>query len=240
MQVYSFNTLDSTQAEAKRQIQLKKIAEICVVVSKTQTAGYGRYKRPFYSPENGLYMTFILPAKDVLCPPTIVTHATAVGLVSVLTNLGYQAVSIKWINDLYVKNRKIAGILVEQIVQEGELYYLIGIGLNLNAQTIPIDLKTKMGTLKNETYVEPLSLVPKICETLKGLITCDAEDILNHYRQNCFVIGRQIIAQSGHEILKGIVSGIDDQGGLILQTDHGQRLIHTGELVKVTLQENEG
>lgn len=234
-----FTTLDSTQSEAKRQLQTQRFTELEMIVARMQTNGYGRFKRTFYSPRNGLYLTMVVPEKLVVCTPTILTHATAVGLVSVLVQAGYRDIGIKWINDLYVHQRKVAGILIEQEVVHGECYYLIGIGLNLNTQSIPNDLVAKMATLNSSTdaYTDPLQLLSSLNETLLSLFQCPDELILHHYRQASMVIGREITAEMGQETITGTAIGIDDNGGLIMHTQNGQRHVTTGEIVRIHFSE---
>lgn len=235
MQTMVFETLDSTQVEAKRQIDAGLITEATCLVAQTQTNGYGRYERPFYSPKNGLYMTIILPADQVLCSMTVLTHATAIALVSALTMHGYRGVGIKWINDLYVQNRKVAGMLIEQETRGDVSFFVIGIGLNVNAQSIPSDLQEKMGVLNVKERQEPKQLIPDIQAMLMRCIALSDEVILEHYRQSCVVLGRHIEAEVGHEMLRGVATGIDAQGGLVIMTATGERIIHTGELVQMNM-----
>lgn len=237
MQTLFFETLDSTQYEAKRQLDAGLISTPTCLFAKTQTNGYGRFKRPFYSPHNGLYMTIVLPVQQLKCSDTLLTHATAIALVSTLTAHGYQGVGIKWINDLYMKNRKVAGILIEKQTCGDMTYFLIGIGLNVNAQVIPSDLKNKMGILNDKYMQDPKQLMLDIQEMLMTCIVLSDHEILQHYRQSCMVLERHIQAEVGHDVISGIAKGIDSRGGLIIMTGSGEKIIHTGELVHVNVLE---
>lgn len=237
MQIQVFPSLDSTQDEAKRQIQQTVFTEPSMIVAEEQTNGYGRFKRSFYSPKRGLYLTIIMPKNDVTCTSTLLTHATAVGLVSVLTSAGYCGVGIKWINDLYVQAHKVAGILVEQITIGEHTYYLVGVGLNVNSQSIPTELDNKMGTLNqnSSTFHDPIGLIPDVQRTLTQVYCLEDDVILAHYRQASIMIGRQISAEVGHETIVGKVIGFNQTGGLILATNTSDVHINTGEVVRITL-----
>lgn len=237
MHTQVFPILDSTQEEARRQLVQHQFTKPKMIIAEEQTNGYGRFKRSFYSPKRGLYLTMIVPGDVVRCTSTLVTHATAIGLVSVLTNAGYQGVGIKWINDLYVQMQKVAGILVEQMVIDDRAYYLVGIGLNINAQEIPTELNYKMGTLNTdmESFDDPMALVSAIQETLLTVYALSNDVILSYYRQSCLMIGRWIEAEVGHDTLSGRVLDINQSGGLVLSTNAGDIHINTGEVIRLKM-----
>jgi len=229
-----FKQLDSTQLEAKRQLLAEQVNEVTAIVADEQTNGYGRYKRPFFSPNAGLYMSIIVPKYLISCRTTLITHATAVALISVLTQSGYRDIGIKWINDLYHLEKKIAGVLVDEIDVIGKTYFIIGIGLNVNKQDVPLALIEKMGMLNNNDYVDPKSLIKPVISTVLTVLSLGKFDILNRYRQSCMMFGRTIQAQVGHEVIEGQAIGIDEFGGLIVKTNSGQRVLHTGEVTQIS------
>ncbi len=129
------DTLPSTNATAK------ELAEAgaphgTVVLASAQTAGRGRLGRTFCSPDGmGVYMSIVLrphlPAEQVLS----VTTAAAVAVCHALEDLGAEELRIKWVNDIYRRDRKVCGILTEAAFDGagGLTYAVLGIGINVTA-----------------------------------------------------------------------------------------------------------
>lgn len=106
----SFDTIDSTNKYAKELVQKDvNLALGTVVTAKTQTAGKGRLGRSFYSPKDcGIYMSAILVPQYKITNPALITCITAVVVKNVLCDFFniQDDLKIKWVNDLYLGNKK--------------------------------------------------------------------------------------------------------------------------------------
>lgn len=133
-----FNSLDSTNDEAKRllkQAYLHKQALFPrLIVAKHQTAGRGRNSKSFFSPaESGLYFSYVFPSESFLQPAHL-TIATAVSIkraIQITLGIGLK---FKFVNDLILHGLKVGGILVEGQTfsdMNPHQYYIVGCGLNL-------------------------------------------------------------------------------------------------------------
>ena len=150
-------TTDSTNDEARRRIS--GLANLSVVAARTQTAGRGQGDHTWTSaPGENLTSTLVLQspplpriaAADLLLLTQLVTRA----LREYLRGKGVEA-RIKWPNDIYAGDRKICGILIENILECGCLRSsIIGIGLNLNQERFPADLPNPVSLrqLTSERY----------------------------------------------------------------------------------------
>ncbi|MBO4422670.1 MAG: biotin--[acetyl-CoA-carboxylase] ligase, partial [Clostridia bacterium] len=117
-------TLISTNDTAKQYAREGR-EEGTVVIAGAQTGGRGRLGRSFFSPEGGVYMSLILrPAFDDY---TIITPAAAAAVCRALERLGFGC-RIKWVNDIYLSDKKVCGILTEADVAAG--WAVLGIGIN--------------------------------------------------------------------------------------------------------------
>lgn len=132
-QIVTFADLDSTQAYLKT--HQKNHAEGHVVVAHTQTCGKGRQNRDWHSSPGGLYFSFLLRPTQVL---PYLPQGLLCGLVNTLKSLGLPQLGIKWPNDIYLEERKLSGVLIDsQILNQQPLYYICGVGVNLNQTRFP-------------------------------------------------------------------------------------------------------
>jgi len=168
MKILEFEKLKSTQKKAK---EIAKEAEPwTVIVAKEQTGGYGRKGNFWYSPRGGLYFSVILP-KTKIEDLQILTILAAFCVAKILKEDFKLEPFIKLPNDVYVNNKKICGILTENIISGKEVKNsIIGIGLNTNIEDFPEELKEKATSLKRELKkeVEGRKILEKILKELKN------------------------------------------------------------------------
>jgi len=133
-------SVDSTQSYAADELRSNRESD--VVISKVQTAGRGREGRSWHSQSGGLWMTI------VLLPPfgEIVGEISAIATESIVETFRELALEcvIKLPNDIYYKGRKIAGVLVDAVIQGSESIVYLGIGVNINND--PTEVNTISGT----------------------------------------------------------------------------------------------
>ena len=135
--LYNFNSLTSTQDKAK-EFSKKGLSNI-VVVADVQTKSRGRCKRKLHSSKDGLWMSILLKPKNSgnLQYLTFIAAISVVKSIKKITGLN---ANIKWPNDVHYKGKKLCGILTEGIFGK-ENYAIVGIGLNVNQQNFPDDIK---------------------------------------------------------------------------------------------------
>ena len=149
-----FESLASTNNEAKKHIA--DYDNLSVIATIEQSAGRGQGTHTWYTtPGKNLTFTIVfnpenLPASEAL----YLTRITTLSLLSYLAARGVRA-RIKWPNDIWVEDKKICGILIENIL-EGNLVHnsIIGIGLNINESGWPGDLPNpvSLGELTGKSY----------------------------------------------------------------------------------------
>ena len=126
-----------------------------VILADEMIQSRGRFKRPWHAPRGGLWMTLVLvntllPEKNLLIP-----LAAGVACCELLRYYG-TAAHIKWVNDIIVDNKKIAGILTETFTGRrfGEEYVLVGIGINVNNNEFPAEFSEQATSLKTCLHKE--------------------------------------------------------------------------------------
>lgn len=235
--VFYFDEIDSTNEEAKRFLS-QGYAKQALFVAESQTAGKGRRGRSFYSPaETGLYMSLLFTTKEALEDVIFVTTAASVIVARAIETLTGETVKIKWVNDLYLRNRKVCGILTEAVLptpQCGETGIVVGIGINVTTEHFPEQLAETAGSLgrKENADVTKARLTEEIT---KGLISFleNVKDrtCMEEYRRRSMVIGQSITCFDGAGSYEAFALDIDENGGLVVETAEGEcKVLHTGEI----------
>lgn len=231
-----FDSIDSTNDEAKRQWKAMKAAP-AILVSDSQTAGRGRRGRSFYSPGGtGLYMSLLLQPESGLEDAVHITTATAVVVAKALKKCTGAEVGIKWVNDLYLKGRKVCGILTEAVMEADPTEtpaVVVGIGINLTTEVFPEELHGIAGGLGlPEIAVNRNALVADIVNGLldfaKDMRDCS---FVEEYRQMSVVLGKEIRYNEGDALIRARALDIDEEGGLMVELPDGSvKVLKTGEI----------
>ena len=209
------------------------------VVAGEQTAGKGRMGRSFYSPaDSGVYLSMILRPELPLDRMLLLTTGVAVAACQAIEQVCGHSIQIKWVNDLFLNGKKIAGILTETA---GTGYVVVGIGVNVkeSAEGFPGEIAEKAGVLNIEgTHVSRERLTA-------GLINCIwrmsgelgeasgsyADRLLAEARKRSCILGREVHVDGHKGLTAGKVVEIDGQGFLIVEGAKGDRhTLNSGEV----------
>lgn len=250
-EIIHFETLDSTNSQA-RKIALKGGAEGTVVTARTQTAGRGRGKRTWHSPEGGLYLSVLLNSKDPKRPTDLAILAGAAVAQAVKDCLPKQLdVTVKWPNDCLIGWKKVGGVLSEGLGEELELC-VVGIGINVNVPDTELEPYKK----------NPFSATSFLAESggnfdiewVKKMVLAKLFTLYRLYHQqgfmavkevwqrNCHFIGKKVElsdsgsregdrVKSGPGVIIGKFAGIDDRGAIVLSNQKGEeQSYYSGEI----------
>lgn len=227
-------SVDSTNTEAKRRFAAGQ-RELLLLLAETQSGGRGRLGRSFCSPEGaGLYMSLLLPTDQSAEEVLSITSAAAVAVCRAVESLTDLHPKIKWVNDLYLSDKKLCGILTEGVTDpdSGRLSAIVvGIGINCTAAALPEEVAVIATSLESEgVAVDRNRLAAAICDNLLELYDALADRTwLPLYRERSWLDGQSVICRLGSERIEGVVLGIDEDGALLLATESGVRRIATGE-----------
>lgn len=231
-----YDCIDSTNDEAKRQWKEKRKAP-CLLISKAQTAGRGRRGRSFYSPEGtGLYMSLLLQPATGLEDAVHITTAAAVITAKNLRKLTGAFIGIKWVNDLYLDDKKICGILAEAVVEpdvKETPAIVVGIGVNISTEVFPEELKGGAGALGIAGAVVDINelaagIAGDLLDYAKDMSDCSFVD---EYRQMSVVLGKEIRYNEGDAQVSARALDIDSEGGLMVELPDGTvKVLKTGEI----------
>lgn len=209
-----------------------------VVVVRRQASGKGRMGRSFISNEdNGLYLSLILRPKIPASESVSITVACAVAVLEAIEALTNIKCSIKWVNDIFINDKKACGILTEGAlnVETGCFdYAILGIGINV---TPPKNgFAPEIENIATSIYESkaPNGLKSALCALVVDRFlhyykSIENKSYIASYRAHSNLIGKSVEVYRGNEVINGVVSDIDDNARLILKTEQGEIAFSSGE-----------
>ena len=202
-----------------------------VLIANCQTQGRGRLGRSFYSPpDSGLYISLLLPYNSDSEYHVTLTAAAAVAVSRAIKSTVNIDTKIKWVNDLYVGDKKVCGILAEAVTnaQTGRLdAVVLGIGINCTTDSFPSDVKNAAALSEKGGTFPKRRLAMNIIDEVERIL--DGADFIDEYRLKSMVLHKRIkILNTDKE---AYVKDIDNSGGLVVEYDNGEsEILNTGEI----------
>ncbi len=240
LSVRIFDETDSTNLEAKR-AAVSGAEGPLLILAGSQTAGRGRLGRTFYSPaDTGVYMTLLFPPRSVDPETVRVTAKTAVAVLRGIERVLPVKLRIKWVNDLYLDGRKIAGILAETVFSgpNAPSRTLVGIGINVSTADFPEEIRDRAGALTNDPACRGDIVLAVTEELLKEFEDPASAGYLDLYRSRSSVLGKEILYGTAPDLRPGRAVRIDDSGALIVRRPDGtEERLFTGEITVRTEEE---
>ena len=229
-------TVDSTNSEAVRMLKAG-IEPPFVILTERQQNGRGRRGRNFFS-SGGLYMSLALPITAIEAHEARLTSLAAVAVCRAVQKLCGISVGIKWVNDIYLKQKKICGILTEAVFDSktsASLGTVIGIGVNLNVSgdDFPSELKDIAGVLECKK-ISREALAAQIVHEIFDLL--ENGDFADEYAAKSIVLGRKIFYEKNGCRYDALAMSIDNSGGLHVLNDDGTPAVLTGGEITLRLK----
>lgn len=235
VKVVAYDEIGSTNLEAKRYAADAADTSPVLFLARSQSAGRGRLGRDFISRSDlGIYMTLLYFTHDDVGSAVTVTTATAVAAATSIEDTTGEKIAIKWVNDLYLKDKKVAGILVEGLPVSLGYAVAVGIGINVGANEFPCELcniATSLGELCPEKRAEI------VIQTCKKILEHAKEhknrSYMAEYRKRFMLDGKSVtLWRADEEAMSGRVCGVSDDGALLIMPDGEKEIkaISSGEV----------
>jgi BirA family biotin operon repressor/biotin-[acetyl-CoA-carboxylase] ligase len=207
------------------------VEEGVVVFAESQTKGRGRLGRKWVSPPGkGLWFSILLRPRLRPQLATQLTVASATALRRALAARTNLKAEIKWPNDIAFAGRKVAGILTELNAEVDQIKHLIlgiGVNVNLNAGDFPAELRKTATSIKTELG-RPISRAELAVAILRELerdyarITAgDFAAAADEWEAHCTTLGHGVVIHTGGRHIRGRAESLDEEGALLLRTEHG-------------------
>lgn len=217
--IYTFDKINSTNDLAKN------YPINSIIVAKEQTRGRGRFQRKWDSNKGGLWFSLVLKPKKPLF------HYTFIASLAVMKALPIKA-NIKWPNDIIYSNKKICGILTESFSFGSEVdKVIVGIGVNINNSISSAlkDIAISLKEIKGKVY-DLHRLLNKVLSNFQVYDKLDYASLLEQYKSNCYLLGKEIEANTINKKIKGKAIDIDKEGCLVMETSKGILHLQEGDV----------
>ena len=222
-----------------------------VLLARRQSGGRGRMGRSFHSPDGtGLYMSILLTPDVRPCDAALLTTAAAVACADACDAVRGKTdgtVGIKWVNDLYLDDKKICGILAEAALTptaDAFSWAVIGIGINLLPPTdgFPDEIANTACALFDTDHVTDTdALLSRLCaditvRLMHSLAPSQRNAVLDTYRRRSILDGRAVLVRPASSLggaqIPATVTGISDDFGLCVRYENGEEaILSSGEVV---------
>ena len=238
--IYYFNTIDTTQNFAMK-IASKKNENGSIVISKKQTGGRGRMKRKWKSPVGGIWMSVIIHPEFDVTYTTLIPIATSLALCIAIEKTLKIKPKLKWPNDILLKEKKVAGILLDTSIQSNKIESLVlGIGINFKINTFKLESSIKntpnfygVNTLvkKNE---KPLTLIKQFLYELENVFQLidsgSTKKIIAEWTARSSTIGKNISVTTDKGKITGNALKLDNDGALIISKGQKNSRLLVGDI----------
>ncbi len=233
---FYFDEIPSTNGFMLSHIAELKSGDVCV--AEYQSAGRGRRGRTWVSPYGQhLYFSLFWSFPQGMAQAMGLSLVVACALVTVLQQLGVDNLGVKWPNDIYLNEKKLAGILIEMAGQaDSECQLIIGIGVNM-----AMSEEQGKGIDQPWSDLSDLSERPNKTELVIALHRQLKKDIQQFEREGLSAFnarwqaadlfyGKAIRLLMAENYIDGICRGIDEQGAVLIETTEGIQALIGGEI----------
>lgn len=212
-----------------------------VVTADHQTAGHGRFERPWLAmPGKSLALSIVLHTAHLPVPAPNIGQCAALAVRAMLETNGIAA-KVKWPNDVIADDHKIAGILAEQGKDGNALVLGVGINLNIAREEFAgnglASIATSMALATGKPH-PPAEVCAGFLDAFAAIWGACAAGGLAHlcqtWRRHDWLADREIAVRLSGGELRGRYEGIDDTGALVLADAAGERhTVLTGDVRKI-------
>lgn len=214
------STMEAARKEARRGAM-----DGSVIIAGEQTAGKGRLKRTWLSPGGNVALSIVLYPDTAFLPYLIMIASLATSS-AIESAIGLKA-QIKWPNDILIKGKKVAGILIENEVKGDRVAYaIIGIGINITLHPADYDEIINTATSLESESEKPVSreeIIRKLLTEFERvyLKLPNPEPIIKAWRDRLVTLGQNVTATWGKETIRGIAESVDESGALMIRLADG-------------------
>ncbi|MBQ7387377.1 MAG: biotin--[Clostridia bacterium] len=232
-----YDMTDSTNTRAREYARDTDRREPVVFVADGQTAGRGRRGRSFFSESGaGIYVSFLVYPTSRGASATNITAYAAVSLARAVCGCSRVSPLIKWVNDLYINDKKLAGILAEcEMSSDGEISHLVlGMGINVYKTELPDEISsiaTSIEDASGEKISREILLARIIFEFLSNLSDAGSDEVYEEYKSRLFVLGREITVVRMGERYRARAVSLTREFSLVTESEnYGRECLYSGEI----------
>lgn len=231
LEIVVLPTVASTNTWIKEKANLG-LKEGYILIANEQTNGRGRRGRDFFSPsETGIYMSLLLRPKNYSAGQAVrLTTMAAVAMCEAIETVSGEAAGIKWVNDIYMRGKKVCGILTEASfdLESGLLEYaVLGVGVNVYCpgEGFPKQLRQIAGSVLHTTMEDAKNrLAGTFLNCFMKYYTCEnPAGYIKQYQNRNLAVGKQVMVLSGDKTARAFAYGVDEECRLLVEYEDGRK-----------------
>ena len=240
--IYYLEETDSTQNFALQIAQNKK-ENGTIIIAQKQTGGKGRLNRKWISPKGGIWFSIILQPNFTIEESVLLPIVTAIALSNAIQKSLKIKTNVKWPNDITLKRKKVAGIIIDASFQSNVIEnIIIGVGINYKIKSKELEKKIVktpnfygVDSLLNESQDDhPIILFKDFIHDLEKKIdelsSGKKSKIIKEWTQNSETINKKVTVYTANGKVSGVAKKIDSDGSLQIKTKYGIERIFVGDV----------
>ena len=245
-QAYYFDSVDSTQNQAMKMVNESK-KEGIIIIAEKQTGGRGRSGRKWISPKGGIWFSIILHPKFDISNTTLFPIASSLALSIAIQKTCKVSTELKWPNDLTIKGKKLAGMLIDASFESNKIENLVlgvGINFNVNVKEIENELKktpnfygvSSLNDQKNKsTQIELIqSFLLELEKVYEELNKNQIKKTIAEWTKRSSTIGKKVEMNTLDGKITGKAIKIDEDGGLIIKNKDKTSKVFAGDIIHLS------
>jgi BirA family biotin operon repressor/biotin-[acetyl-CoA-carboxylase] ligase len=235
--VIRFDEIDSTNEEARRRAQSGDTGP-CWITAGAQTAGRGRLGRHWDSPTGNLFATALFNFPRPPAEAALACFSAGLAVIDAAEEAGVDAspLMLKWPNDVLLGPAKLAGILIETGLEQGELWMAAGFGVNVATAPEQPDWPTAcLASLPRGEGATPEQFLATLDRAfrirLAKLLTEGFGPTREDWLARAAHMGKRVQINPAGGPIAGVMAGLADDGALVLRLDDGrEHYVRAGEI----------
>ena len=196
-----------------------------IVIADKQSAGKGRFKRNWISEPGGAYFSLGLNVGNISIKTQMISVTAAMAIIKMLSEYGIKGF-YKWPNDVYVKRKKISGILIELIDSTA----ICGIGININ-NNLNMSEIGESGISMQQIIKKNVAIGDVIFKTVQNIFNIiDSDSLVYEFISSNNMNGRFVNISSVSGMYRGIVKSICPDGALLIESNGIEKKFYEGDV----------
>ncbi|WP_184661378.1 biotin--[acetyl-CoA-carboxylase] ligase [Pedobacter cryoconitis] len=232
--------VDSTNNFLKRMVSNSEpLPEGTVIMAENQYEGRGQVGNKWHA-EPGKNLTFSIllhPSFLSLSEQFNLNMTISIAIQKALSGITGTGLTVKWPNDIYFGDKKIGGMLLENIVSGSRIKAcIVGIGINVNQEVFEAELQWRAGSIFQilQRHVDLTALLAEICSHIEAeylkLKSGSCTNLRNEYLNSLYRFNVKANYRQNGEIIEGIITDVSESGLLSLETSNGVKTYNFKEI----------
>jgi len=209
--------------------------QVCIAAQQTQ--GKGQHNRQWLSGKDSSVLLSIRRVFSVDVNLNGLSLMVGLALVEVLKKYGVTEAQLKWPNDVYYQGKKLAGILIENVIQKHNQSVVIGIGVNVN---VDIDCQTPwtdLHSINGQKSINQFNLTKDLINTVLQFCQFFERSGFSYFAKQWanvdYLQGKQVRYKDKNRAFSGVCCGVNNEGVLLVKTAKATEWVYSSEFLSV-------